>query len=65
MLFGVPDEIKDVTRVSGLTLKIDIYDGFIWSPESFGQFRQCTGSDEWVLGVHREGPTHLGVSLRP
>ena len=64
MLFGVPDEIMDVTRVSGMVRKRRL----IYRMTSFDyrkvfrHSRECTGSDEWVLDLHREGgpPTREG-----
>ena len=59
-LFGVPDEITDVTRVSKMVQKRRLIYRMVsfglW--KDFGHFQQCTGSDEWVSGFHREGPTH-------
>ena len=65
MLFGVPDEITDVTRVSGMVRKQRlIYRKLVFGiGKVFGHCRECTGSDELVPGIHREGPTHPGVSL--
>ena len=57
MLFGVPDETTNITRVSGMVLRRR----FIYRMNSFGyrkvfgHYRECTGSEEWVLEVHREG----------
>ena len=62
MLFGVPDEITDVTRVSGMVRK----QRFIFRVTSFdyrkvfGHYRECSGSDKWVPEVHREGATLPG-----
>ena len=74
MLFGVPDEITDVTRGSGMVRKRR----FIYRMTSFGyrkvfgHYRDCTGSDEWVPDVHRDGgnpprgsPKALGVAHQP
>ena len=61
MFFGVPDEITDVTRSSGMVRKrrltyMKLVIGF---RKVFGHSRQCTGSDEWVPGAHWMGPPHL------
>ena len=51
MLFGVPDEIPDVTRSfwNGPEVKIYIWEVLFWSPEKF-----------WAISVlyrdHRKGP---------
>ena len=64
MLFGVPDEITDVTRVSGMVRKRRL----IYRMTSF-DYRKVfgvTGNDEWVPGVHRRGgATHPGEAHRP
>ena len=69
MLFGVPDEITDVTRVSGVVRKQRL----IYRMTSF-DYRKVfgvTGNDEWVPGVHRGGqptpgkPIGLGVAHQP
>ena len=55
MLFGVPDEILDVMRSSGMVRRYR----FIYGKSCFGRFwvyRYCTGTTERVPGVHREGP---------
>ena len=74
MLFGVLDEITDLTRVSGMVRKqrlICRMASFGYR-KVFGHYRECTGSDEWVLEVHREGgnptggsPMALGVVHQP
>ena len=53
MLFGVPDDITDVTRVSGMVRKRRL----IYRMTSF-VYRKVfgvTGNDEWVPEVHRGG----------
>ena len=59
-MFGVPDEISDVTRSSGMVRRSRvIYRKVVFElRKSFGHFRQCTGSDEWVPVVHQVGPPH-------
>ena len=64
MLFGVPDEITDVARVSGMVRKRRL----IYRMVSFGH-RQVSGISGSVLGVTNgfwvftgRGPTHPGVS---
>ena len=66
MLFGVPDEITDVTRVSGMVRKRRL----IYRMTSF-DYRKVFGvtgnvpvSDEWVPDVHR-GAAHPGEAHRP
>ena len=74
MLFGVPDEITYVTGVSVMVWRRRL----IYRMTSFGyrkvfgHYRECTGSDEWVPEVHREGgnppggsPMALGVAHQP
>ena len=63
-MFGVPDEITDVTRVFVMVQKRRLIYRMVsfGHRKDFGHYRQCTGSDEWVLGFHREGPTHPGVT---
>ena len=63
----VPDEIMDVTRVSGMVRRRRL----IYRMTSFGyrkvfgHYRECTGSDEWVPKVHGEGETLPGEAQRP
>ena len=74
MLFRVPHETTDVTRVSGMVQKRRL----IYRMTSFGyrkvfgHYRDCTGSYEWVPDVHQEGanppggrPKALGVEHQP
>ena len=53
MLFGVPDEITDVTRVFGMVRKQRL----IYRMTSFDYWKVfgVTGNDEWVPGVHLGG----------
>ena len=57
-LFGVPDEIPDMTRSFGMVRRRR----FIYGKSLFGRrkcsgvYRYCTGTTERVPGVHREGP---------
>ena len=70
MLFGVPDEITDVTRVSEMVRRRRL----IYRMTSF-YYRKVfgiTGNDEWVPDVHRGGgeptpgkPIGLGVAHQP
>ena len=64
MLFGVPDEITDVTRVSEMVRRrrlIYRMTSFDYR-KVFGHYQECTGSDEWVLEVHSEGGNPPGGS---
>ena len=64
MLLGVPDEITNVTRVSRMFWRRRL----IYRMTSFGyrkvfgHYRECTGSEEWVPEVHREGGNPPGGS---
>ena len=61
-LLGASDEITDVTRVSEMVRKQRLIYRIVsfGLPKDFGHYRECTGSDEWVLGFYREGATHPG-----
>ena len=61
MLFGVPDEITDVTRVSGMVRKRRL----IYRMTSF-DYRKVfgvTGNDEWGPDVHRGGQPTPGKPI--
>ena len=50
MLFGVPDEITDVTRVSGMVRKRRLI--YRMTLFDYRKVFGVTGNDEWVPGVH-------------
>ena len=58
MLFGVPDEIPEVTRRSRMVRRERIiYRKCCFGHrESFGVTRYCTGTTGRVPGVHQVGP---------
>ena len=53
MLFGVPDEMTDVMRVSGMVRKRRLI--YRMTSFDYGKVFGVTGNDEWVSGVHRGG----------
>ena len=67
MLFEVLDEITDVTRVSEMVQKRRLIYGMtlFCYRKVFGHYRECTGSDEWVPEVHREGAPTRGKPKGP
>ena len=71
MLFGVPDEITDVTRVSGMVRKRRLIyrmtsfgyrKVFVHYQKSFGLIGSVLGAPGGVPGTIRRGVTPQGVS---
>ena len=62
MLFGVPDEIPDVTRSSGMVRRYRIiyWKCYFGHRDKFRGHRYCTGTTGRVPGAHRVGPPAPG-----